>query len=120
VKRLKQSQRDLNLFFLSAVNGLLYFAETNSLNVGFQEGLQEGGAHQRLELFLVAPHDPVKFLAVARSRMEIEFSHSRRKVLENVENQLGLHAPTVIHAEDEIIRAHPGLFEPPLQEGQPG
>ena len=82
----------------------------------------EGGTRQSCKLFLavVVRYGSVKLRGTVQGRMEIDFGNSGRKVLEKTEDQIQVHVPAIIHAEDEIIRAHPGLPELFFQEEQPG
>ena len=90
--------------------------------MGGQEGFAKGRARQSRELFLVAVVllGLIQLRATARGGMEIDFGNSWRKVFEKTEDQVKVHVSAVIHAEDEMIRAYPGLPELVFQEGQPG
>ena len=81
--------------------------------MGGQKGLAEGGARQSRELFLVAVVllGLIQLWGMARGGMEIDFGNSGRKMFEKTEDQVKVHVPAIIHAEDEIIRAYPGLPE---------
>ena len=91
------------------------------MNIGIPEGLFEDGTIQSCKLLLavVVRYGLAKLRQAVRGRMEINFGNSGRKLLKKTEDQIQVHVSAVIHAEDEMIRAHLRPAELFFQDGKP-
>ena len=99
----------------------LEIAKSDPLDMRSREGLLDSGAGQRLQLVLMMAVPNCGMIRRGRGGggMEIDFCHPMRKVFQEAEDDVRVHATRVIHTKDKVIRTHICAPEAASQEDEP-